>query len=73
MASESGIGFTDVGSGIPGTVSSQFNSATFQSWGSGFYTRLSEHMTTASGHIGYAFPCTAPVHAWRLSNQLVGS
>ena len=53
MASDAGVGFTDVGSGIPGTDSSQFDSATFQSWGSGFYRRLSLHMSTASHSIGY--------------------
>ena len=53
MASDAGIGFTDVGTGIPGTVSSQFDSATFQSWGAGFYARLSAHMARASNSIGY--------------------
>ncbi len=52
MASDAGVGFTDVGSGIPGTVSSQFDSATFQSWGAGFYERLSAHMSRASDSIG---------------------
>ncbi len=53
MASDAGVGFTDVGSGIPGTVSSQFDSATFQSWGAGFYERLSAHMSRASDSIGF--------------------
>lgn len=53
MASKAGVGFTDVGNGIPGTVSSQFDSATFQSWGAGFYERLSAHMSRASDSIGF--------------------
>lgn len=53
MASDAGIGFTDVGSGFPGTVSSQFDSATFQSWGAGFFERLSAHMSRASDSIGF--------------------
>lgn len=61
MASDAGIGFTDVGSGIPGTVSSQFDSATFQSWGAGFYERLSMHMSRASDSIGCSCgKCGAP-------------
>ena len=53
MAEEVGVGFTDVGSGIPGTDSSQFDSATFQGWGAGFYARLAAHMAAASESIGY--------------------
>lgn len=52
MASEAGVGFTDVGSGIPGTHSAQFDSATFQSWGSGFYSRLAAHLARACDSIG---------------------
>ena len=52
MASDAGVGFTDVGSGIPGTHSSQFDSATFQSWGSGFYSRLAAHLARACDNIG---------------------
>ena len=53
MAGDAGVGFTDVGSGIPGTQSSQFDSATFQSWGSGFYSRLAAHVARACDSIGY--------------------
>lgn len=53
MAGDAGVGFTDVGSGIPGTQSSQFDSATFQSWGSGFYSRLAAHVAQACDSIGY--------------------
>ena len=52
MAGDAGVGFTDVGSGIPGTQSSQFDSATFQSWGSGFYSRLAAHVARACDSIG---------------------
>lgn len=55
MAGDAGVGFTDVGSGIPGTQSSQFDSATFQSWGSGFYSRLAAHVARACDSIGYVF------------------
>lgn len=54
MAEQVGVGFTDVGSGIPGTDSSQFDSATFQGWGAGFYARLAAHMAAVSESIGYA-------------------
>ncbi|KAL0040019.1 hypothetical protein WJX79_002888 [Trebouxia sp. C0005] len=61
MASDAGVGFTDVGSGIPGTISSQFDSATFQGWGAGFYERLSAHMSRASDSIGCTCgKCGAP-------------
>lgn len=61
MPEEVGVGFTDVGSGIPGTDSSQFDSATFQGWGAGFYDRLAAHMAAASESIGYAiFPVSHP-------------
>ena len=52
MAGDVGVGFTDVGSGIPGSQSSQFDSATFQSWGSGFYLRLAAHVARACDTIG---------------------
>ena len=52
MLAEAGIGFTDVGSGIPGTHSSQFDSATFQSWGSGFYSRLAAHVSRVCDSLG---------------------
>lgn len=58
MASEAGVGFTDVGSGIPGTHSAQFDSATFQSWGSGFYSRLAAHLARACDSIGYVSSST---------------
>lgn len=54
MVKEVGVGFTDVGSGIPGTDSSQFDSATFQSWGANFYKRLAAHLAAASASIGCA-------------------
>lgn len=54
MPADAGVGFTDVGSGIPGTHSSQFDSATFQSWGSGFYARLAAHVARACDSIGCA-------------------
>lgn len=71
MASDAGVGFTDVGTGIPGTVSSQFDSATFQSWGAGFYARLAAHMARASDSIGYATQylgtaCSSVAKLWSL-------
>ncbi|KAL3151326.1 hypothetical protein ABBQ38_013161 [Trebouxia sp. C0009 RCD-2024] len=52
MPADAGVGFTDVGSGIPGTHSSHFDSATFQSWGSAFYARLAAHVARACDSIG---------------------
>lgn len=54
MPADAGVGFTDVGSGIPGTHSSHFDSATFQSWGSAFYARLAAHVARACDSIGCA-------------------
>ncbi|CAN0550588.1 unnamed protein product, partial [Ectocarpus sp. 8 AP-2014] len=36
----SGVGFTDVGFSIPGTVSSEFGKKELHSWRRGFYDRL---------------------------------
>eukprot|EP00878_Enallax_costatus_P024506 GHUV01026156.1.p1 GENE.GHUV01026156.1~~GHUV01026156.1.p1 ORF type:complete len:311 (+),score=70.48 GHUV01026156.1:99-1031(+) len=56
-----GVGFTDVGSGQPGTDSSTFTTADFQRWRSDFYSRLQQHVAQASNHIGCTCgQCGAP-------------
>lgn len=47
-----GIGFTDVGSGTPGTDSSQFKSQHFNQWRQPFYDRLQQHMQRVSKNMG---------------------
>ena len=49
--SEHAIGFTDVGSGKPGTDSSSFKSPVFQSWSQDFYSRLAQHAERASKNV----------------------
>lgn len=44
----SGVGFLDVGCGVPGTHLSKFSSSAMQGWSTGFYQRLSDHMQRAS-------------------------
>lgn len=61
MPEVAGVGFTDVGSGIPGTDSSQFTTAHFEAWRQPFYDRLAAHMTRASANIGCTCgTCGAP-------------
>ena len=52
MPQVAGIGFTDVGSGVPGTDSSRFKSSDFLKWIPLFYDRLKMHTTRASSAIG---------------------
>lgn len=47
-----GVGFTDVGTGHPGTDSSQFSSRTFIQWRQDFYHRLRSHVAQACKTIG---------------------
>lgn len=53
MPDEAGVGFLDVGCGVPGTHLSKFSSETMQGWGSGFFIRLAAHMQRASQSIGF--------------------
>ena len=55
MPSTAGVGFTDVGSGQPGTDSSQFSSAHFQQWRQPFFDRLAQHAAQAAVKVGC--PC----------------
>jgi hypothetical protein len=53
MPERAGVGFTDIGTGHPGTDSSQFSSQLIQStWAPDFYGRLAGHMQRASDAIG---------------------
>ncbi|PSC69966.1 uracil-dna glycosylase superfamily [Micractinium conductrix] len=51
MPAVAGVGFTDVGSGTPGTDSSQFSSADFQRWRPGFFARLAGQARRASAAV----------------------
>jgi len=53
----SGVGFLDVGCGVPGTHLSKFSSSAMQGWSTGFYQRMADHMHRASSAIGYGLPC----------------
>lgn len=56
-----GIGFTDVGTGNPGTDSSEFKSLDFHRWRQDFYDRMQDHMKRASDSIGCnCSQCGAP-------------
>ena len=56
-----GIGFTDVGSGHPGTHSSKFTSSHFSEWRQPFFDRLRDHTARASSSIGCSCGvCGAP-------------
>jgi TDG/mug DNA glycosylase family protein len=46
-----GIGFTDVGSGTPGTDSNQFKTTHFDEWRQPFYDRLRAHVNRASENV----------------------
>jgi hypothetical protein len=50
----SGVGFLDVGCGVPGTQLSKFSSSAMQGWSTGFYQRLSDHMQRASSSLRQA-------------------
>ncbi|CAM9809556.1 unnamed protein product [Ectocarpus fasciculatus] len=47
----SGVGFTDVGFSIPGTVSSEFGKKELHSWRGGFYDRLTAHAERAAATV----------------------
>lgn len=63
MPGSIGIGFTDVGSGTPGTDSNQFKTRHFDEWRQPFYDRLRAHMTRASENVEKCScgKCGAPV------------
>ncbi|CAM9171198.1 unnamed protein product [Pylaiella littoralis] len=52
----SGVGFTDVGFSIPGTVSSEFGKKELHSWRQGFYDRLMAHAERAAATSAAATP-----------------
>ncbi|CAM9560693.1 unnamed protein product [Hapterophycus canaliculatus] len=52
----SGVGFTDVGFSIPGTVSSDFGKKELHSWRRGFYDRLTAHAERAAATVAAAPP-----------------
>lgn len=64
-------GFSDLGSGHPGTVSSAFTSATFEVWIQEFRARMEQHLAAAALSIGkqrqgmsisaYPSPCNGGV------------
>uniref|UniRef100_A0A7S3QS02 Uncharacterized protein n=1 Tax=Dunaliella tertiolecta TaxID=3047 RepID=A0A7S3QS02_DUNTE len=56
-----GVGFTDVGTGHPGTKSSDFPTQVFLRWREDFYERMRAHMRAASESIGCSCgSCGAP-------------
>ncbi|PRW44558.1 uracil-dna glycosylase superfamily [Chlorella sorokiniana] len=57
MPEVAGVGFTDVGSGSPGTDSSQFGAAHFTAWRPGFFSRLEAQTRRASAAIGCTCGC----------------
>eukprot|EP00210_Caulerpa_lentillifera_P006782 g6481.t1 len=61
MLTRAGVGFTDLGTGTPGTDSSQFNTSVLQSWSLTFLDRLREHLRKANASIGcHCGNCGAP-------------
>jgi TDG/mug DNA glycosylase family protein len=51
MPALAGVGFTDVGSGVPGTDSSQFTAADFAAWRQPFFERLGGHARRAAAAV----------------------
>lgn len=49
---EAGVGFTDVGTGNPGTDSRLFGEAAFAVWGPSFLQRLQAHVARVNASIG---------------------
>ncbi|MEW5317321.1 MAG: hypothetical protein WDW38_008631 [Sanguina aurantia] len=61
LPDSAGVGFTDVGTGHPGTDSSEFKSSHFQDWSLSFYSRLVNHTQEASLSAGCTCgACGAP-------------
>ena len=61
MPAVAGVGFTDVGSGAPGTDSSQFTAQDFEAWRPAFYQRMATQARRASAAIGCTCgACGAP-------------
>ncbi len=62
MPTVAGIGFTDVGSGHPGTDSSKFKAKDFAGWRAPFFARLGTHAARAAAEIGCTCgACGAPI------------
>ena len=55
--SEKTQGFSDVGTGHPGTDSSSFKSSVFVAWREGFFKRMRAHVAAASAAIGGPVMC----------------
>lgn len=61
MPKTAGVGFTDVGSGSPGTDSSQFKASDFAAWRPPFYARLAAQARRAGAAAGCTCgACAAP-------------
>ena len=52
MPEEAGVGFVDVGCGVPGTQLAGFSSEAIQAWAPRFYERLAAHTQRASDSLG---------------------
>lgn len=52
MPAEAGVGFTDVGTGFPGTDSAQFTASDFVAWRASFFQRLAAHAARAAASVG---------------------
>lgn len=60
-AAVAGVGFTDLGTGHPGTDSSSFSSAVLLTWRDEFYERLRNHLRTTAAALGcWCGQCGAP-------------
>ncbi|KAG1651377.1 hypothetical protein FOA52_006965, partial [Chlamydomonas sp. UWO 241] len=60
-AAEAGVGFTDLGTGHPGTDSSRFSSTVLGAWRQGFYERLAAHARRTCASVGCSCgSCGAP-------------
>lgn len=56
-----GVGFTDLGTGHPGTDSSSFSSAVLLTWRDEFYERLRNHLRRTAAAMGCSCGrCGAP-------------
>ncbi|GAB4814442.1 hypothetical protein N2152v2_001488 [Parachlorella kessleri] len=57
MPQLAGVGFTDVGTGTPGTDSSQFKAKHFEAWRGPFFARLARHAQRARAALGCTCGC----------------
>ena len=52
MPGDAGVGFTDVGFGIPGTHQAKFSPEVMEAWAPNFYSILRSHVQAACASIG---------------------